>query len=313
MTEKEFWTRYFKSRYFHRNKMRDKADILSYGDDVLFRECRDVDDPQELTPNYAKLSAVSAVLNLTVEEEVRHGYGAARVRDEISMKARPLIQRFNRHAELVLENPVATALDSSTPRKALPGQEQRRPAESATELEDLRKQERLPVIPLNIPSQRVYFELAEHEEAAPRHDGAPAPASLLEWEPGCSLPQVPRPLSIFLSPFATRPSSSLLPLPLPPSLARWRSPPRRRYLATRLLTLARSRWTRSVPQPPYMNAPQRCRGGQIPKQLFTETVRHPKTEMRERREAEWREGKGRRREKHRDRDRDLDRELLTEV
>ena len=190
MTEKEFWTRYFKSRYFHRNKMRDKSDILSYGDDVLFRECRDVDDPQELTPNYAKLSTVSPFLNLTVEEEVPHGYGAPRVRDEISMKARPLIQRFNRHAELVLENPVATALDSSAQSKVLPGSEPSRPRESATELEDLRKQEKPPVIPLNIPNQRVYFELAEHEDSRIEEEVAATHVALLDWEPGRSLPQV---------------------------------------------------------------------------------------------------------------------------
>ena len=106
MNEKEFWTAYFSSKYFHRNRVSlasDKDDLFQpYMADE--QTCIRINVDVSNWSNYrAKNKLVD--LSLTSEDVIDKGNGpdASMMPGKVK-EALPLIRMFNRHSDIILNS-----------------------------------------------------------------------------------------------------------------------------------------------------------------------------------------------------------------
>lgn len=108
MTESDFWTKFFQSHYFHRDR-------INAGTKDLFTECAKIDD-QELKKDIQSgiddpLVDISSFEDQTLDENYGNGPSKS---DKISgnIVHQSMIKRFNQHSIMVLK--ASTAKQQST-------------------------------------------------------------------------------------------------------------------------------------------------------------------------------------------------------
>ncbi|XP_024939567.1 general transcription factor IIH subunit 1 isoform X2 [Cephus cinctus] len=123
MSEADFWTKFFQSHYFHRDR-------INAGTKDLFTECAKIDD-QELKKDIQTginnpLLDITAFEDKTLDENYGTGAGKA---DKLSgnIVHQSMIKRFNQHSIMVLKASTATSptqaqpqLNGSTPSASKP-------------------------------------------------------------------------------------------------------------------------------------------------------------------------------------------------
>lgn len=98
MSESEFWTKFFQSHYFHRDR-------INTGTKDLFTECAKIDD-QELkrdiqTGIHDPLTDIAAFEDKTIDENYEGGGKADKASGNIVHQS--MIKRFNQHSHMVLK------------------------------------------------------------------------------------------------------------------------------------------------------------------------------------------------------------------
>ncbi|KAG0216642.1 RNA polymerase II transcription factor B subunit 1 [Mortierella sp. NVP41] len=157
LSEAEFWKRYFQSRFFHRSRSGRGA---NEPDDAIFDRALEEDEQEtKSAPKRIKLDHINRLVDLsTTEEDHLESYTSpdstmAAGKTKESKEAMPLIRRFNRYAERVLNSTIG-------PKKPSTGLEplSMNGVERAIVMEDLQEQKESSKIVLNIQDTRRYFE-----------------------------------------------------------------------------------------------------------------------------------------------------------
>ncbi|KAG0326059.1 RNA polymerase II transcription factor B subunit 1 [Dissophora globulifera] len=157
LSEAEFWKRYFQSRFFHRSRSGRGANEPD--DDIFDRALEEDEEETKSAPKRIKLDHINRLVDLsTTEEDHFESYTSpdstmAAGKTKESKEAMPLIRRFNRYAQRVLNSTVG-------PRKPFTGSEpfNMNGVERAIVLEDLQEQKEASKIMLDIQDTRRYFE-----------------------------------------------------------------------------------------------------------------------------------------------------------
>ncbi|KAG0243942.1 RNA polymerase II transcription factor B subunit 1 [Actinomortierella wolfii] len=158
LSEAEFWKRYFQSRFFHRSRSGRGA---NEPDDEIFDKALEEDEEEtKNAPKKIKLDHINRLLDLSTTEEdhfepfTSPDSTMAAGRTKESKEAMPLIRRFNRYAQRVLNSAIGPARKSTTD----PGQLNMNGIEREIVLEDLQTQKESNKILLDIQDTRRYFE-----------------------------------------------------------------------------------------------------------------------------------------------------------
>ncbi|KAG0312773.1 RNA polymerase II transcription factor B subunit 1 [Linnemannia gamsii] len=157
LSEGEFWKRYFQSRFFHRSRSGRGA---NEPDDEIFDKALEEDEEEtKSAPKRIKLDHINRLVDLsTTEEDHLESYltpdgtmNAGKTKE--SKEAMPLIRRFNRYAQRVLNSTIGPKRPSTGPESLdMDG------VERAIVMEDLQEQKESSKIVLNIQDTRRYFE-----------------------------------------------------------------------------------------------------------------------------------------------------------
>ncbi|KAF9154253.1 RNA polymerase II transcription factor B subunit 1 [Linnemannia schmuckeri] len=157
LSEAEFWKRYFQSRFFHRSRSGRGA---NEPDDEIFDKALEEDEEEtKSAPKRIKLDHINRLVDLsTTEEDHLESYltpdgtmNAGKTKE--SKEAMPLIRRFNRYAQRVLNSTIGPKRPSTGPESLdMSG------VERAIVMEDLQEQKESSKIVLNIQDTRRYFE-----------------------------------------------------------------------------------------------------------------------------------------------------------
>ncbi|KAF9941206.1 RNA polymerase II transcription factor B subunit 1 [Mortierella alpina] len=157
LSEGEFWKRFFQSRFFHRSRSGRGANEPD--DDIFDRALEEDEEETKNAPKRMRLDHIDKLLDLsTTEEDHFESYTSpdstmAAGKTKGSKEAIPLIRRFNRYAQRVLNSTVG-------PKKPSTGLEpfNMSGVERAIVLEDLTEQKEASRIVLDIQDTRRYFE-----------------------------------------------------------------------------------------------------------------------------------------------------------
>jgi len=167
MTEQDFWTKYFEALHFHRDTTSNKKPV-SIGQqptsvDEAFTKLNQQEDKklQEPILYKRKLKDLNPLVDISADEELPE-YGLRKDFSQNPMrlkKSLTVIRKFNKHATLVLENPVikkekSVNVEHNTDNGTLHTQQ----IAEETKLEDLDEEKPQDVAPLNIENHRIYFE-----------------------------------------------------------------------------------------------------------------------------------------------------------
>jgi hypothetical protein len=119
LSEGEFWKRYFQSRFFHRSRSGRGA---NEPDDEIFDKALEEDEEEtKSAPKRIKLDHINRLVDLsTTEEDHLESYltpdgtmNAGKTKE--SKEAMPLIRRFNRYAQRVLNSTIGPKRPSTGP------------------------------------------------------------------------------------------------------------------------------------------------------------------------------------------------------
>ncbi|KAJ3358149.1 RNA polymerase II transcription factor B subunit 1 [Allomyces javanicus] len=150
LSEPEFWTRYFQSKFFHRTRT---VNATTGADDELFEQCWQ--DAEQSKPSDERVDRLNPMLNLAATEmdKVEENGNAPDMTMQYSdkNKAIPIIRRFNRHSEQVLHSFLA-AQQQQKPSAHPPRTSAVSPAhlDAEIDLEDLHAPRHRDEIPLAI-------------------------------------------------------------------------------------------------------------------------------------------------------------------
>ncbi|KAF8965823.1 RNA polymerase II transcription factor B subunit 1 [Entomortierella lignicola] len=118
LSEAEFWKRYFQSRFFHRSRSGRGANEPD--DDIFDRALEEDEEETKHPPKRIKLDHINRLVDLsTTEEDHFESYTSpdstmAAGKTKESKEAMPLIRRFNRYAQRVLNSTIGPKKSSST-------------------------------------------------------------------------------------------------------------------------------------------------------------------------------------------------------
>ncbi|GAA5852790.1 hypothetical protein JCM8547_004685 [Rhodosporidiobolus lusitaniae] len=143
LSEAAFWTRYFQSKLFNRNRTTNRAAVDAIKDDAIFdRYLGDEDDGVEPRHEFDE-SAIGRLLDLKASEEDQHEI--TNLPRDFTMKpggqraSLPLMRRFNEHSERLLNQALGAGAGGKARERGYvdPGHAGDRTYYSAIELSDL--------------------------------------------------------------------------------------------------------------------------------------------------------------------------------
>ena len=152
ISEKEFWTKYLASKYFHRNRVSAKETS------DLFDEYMNEDENDVLPIDGLNVSALNRLIDLstTTEDHIETGNRPdSTMRPGRVEKSLPMIRRFNRHSSIILHS---FASKSQSASKAITSLEADKLFMKETLLEDLDPIKKTEFAPLNINDPTKYFD-----------------------------------------------------------------------------------------------------------------------------------------------------------
>ncbi|KAG0084100.1 RNA polymerase II transcription factor B subunit 1 [Podila epicladia] len=178
LSEAEFWKRYFQSRFFHRSRSGRGA---NEPDDEIFDKALEEDEEEtKSAPKRIKLDHINKLVDLsTTEEDHLESYTSpestmAAGRTKESKEAMPLIRRFNRYAQRVLNSTVGPKKPTKDDTFDMNG------VERAIVFEDLQEQQESSRIVLDIQDTRRYFESQGGDVRSSKIQEGQNPATILQ-------------------------------------------------------------------------------------------------------------------------------------
>lgn len=158
LSEKEFWTKYFLSKYFHRNRMVTAKASLE--EDIFADYMASVENDFNLHPVNIIYEAQNKLLDLTstLEDHGETGNGpdstmkAGSVRESL-----PLIRKFNRHSQLILNSCLE-------PQKKKSRSSFYKDVQQETTLQDLELSTKVVEVPFAIQDASKYFKMGTSKE-----------------------------------------------------------------------------------------------------------------------------------------------------
>ncbi|KAF9331364.1 RNA polymerase II transcription factor B subunit 1 [Podila minutissima] len=178
LSEAEFWKRYFQSRFFHRSRSGRGA---NEPDDEIFDKALEEDEEEtKSAPKRIKLDHINKLVDLsTTEEDHLESYTSpestmAAGRTKESKEAMPLIRRFNRYAQRVLNSTTGPKKPTKDDTFDMNG------VERAIVFEDLQEQQESSRIVLDIQDTRRYFESQGGDVRSSKIQEGQNPATILQ-------------------------------------------------------------------------------------------------------------------------------------
>ncbi|KAF9437144.1 RNA polymerase II transcription factor B subunit 1 [Entomortierella beljakovae] len=179
LSEGEFWKRYFQSRFFHRSRSGRGANEPD--DDIFDKALEEDEEETKSAPKRIKLDHINRLVDLsTTEEDHFESYTSpdstmAAGKTKESKEAMPLIRRFNRYAQRVLDSTIGPKKSSATS-----DQINMNGVERAIVMEELQEQKEVSRITLDIQDTRRYFESQGGGVDSTKLIGGQDPADILD-------------------------------------------------------------------------------------------------------------------------------------